>query len=150
MRDYFRENDAIRFVFPIDGDCVNVGDGVSERGAVEVTAKVAAPEGHDIIICGEKAEWKDGYYTAKVEVYGHIISDSSINGDVVCHQIIQSGTINGDVRCEGDIKVNELNAQKVTCNNITDCYKLHSTSVECSGNITAVSLNCDSITYNNK
>lgn len=71
MRDYFKLNDPIRFVFPIDGDCVNERDGVSERGAVLVTAKVAAPEGHDITICGEKAEWADGYYTAKVEVFGH-------------------------------------------------------------------------------
>ena len=71
MRDYFRKNDPIRFLFPIDGDCVNERDGVSERGAVQITAKVAAPEGHSIIICGEKAEWKDGCYTATIEIFGH-------------------------------------------------------------------------------
>ena len=60
----------------------------------------------------------------KVEVCGHIIADSSINGDVVCHQSIQSSTINGDVKSDGNIKVNELNAQKIPCNNITDCSQL--------------------------
>ncbi len=83
----------------------------------------------------------------KVEVYGHIISDSSINGDVVCHQTIQCGGINGDVRSDGDIKANELNAQKITCNNITDCYKLHAKTIECSGSISSANLTCDQITY---
>ena len=68
MRDYFRKNDPIRFLFPIDGDCVNERDGVSARGAVQINARVAAPEGPSIIIGGEKAEWKDGCYTATVEI----------------------------------------------------------------------------------
>lgn len=81
----------------------------------------------------------------KVEVYGHLIADSSINGDVVCHQSIQSSTINGDVRSEGDIKVHELNAQKIICNHIADCYKMEAGTVECAGNIAAVHLTCDQI-----
>ena len=83
----------------------------------------------------------------KVEVYGHIISDSSINGDVVCHQSIKSSTINGDVKSEGNIDVNELNAQKVICNNITDCYKLHAKTIECAGNVASANLTCDQIIY---
>ncbi|MBQ5390578.1 MAG: helix-turn-helix transcriptional regulator, partial [Clostridia bacterium] len=83
----------------------------------------------------------------KVEIYGHVIADSSINGDVVCHQGIQSSTINGDVKSEGNIKVNELNAQKITCYNITDCYKLEAKTIECAGNVTAVNLTCDQINY---
>jgi len=79
----------------------------------------------------------------KVEVYGHIVSDSSINGDVVCHQTIKSGTINGDVKSEGNIHVNELNAQKVICNHITDCYKLQAGTIECAGNIASTHLTCD-------
>ena len=83
----------------------------------------------------------------KVEVYGHVISDSSINGDVVCHQTVKSSTINGDVMCEGNIDVNELNAQKVVCNNITECYKLQAKTIECKGNVASANLNCDQIIY---
>ncbi|MBQ7865220.1 MAG: helix-turn-helix transcriptional regulator, partial [Clostridia bacterium] len=45
--------------------------------------------------CNERTQY------FKVEVYGHILADSSINGDVVCHQSIQCAQINGDVRAEG-------------------------------------------------
>jgi transcriptional regulator with XRE-family HTH domain len=83
----------------------------------------------------------------KVEIYGHVISDSSINGDVVCHQTIKSSTINGDVKSEGNIDVNELNAQKVICNNITDCYKLQAKTIECAGNVASANLTCDQIIY---
>lgn len=83
----------------------------------------------------------------KVEVYGHLISDSSINGDVVCHQTLTSGTINGDVKSEGNIDVKELNAQKVICGNITDCYKLQAKTIECAGNIASAHVTCDLITY---
>lgn len=83
----------------------------------------------------------------KVEVWGHVIADGSINGDVVCHQTIKSGEINGDVKSEGDIKVSELNADKVICQSITDCYRLHANTVECAGDITSAHLNCDQITY---
>ena len=83
----------------------------------------------------------------KVEVWGHVIADGSINGDVVCHQTIKSGEINGDVKSEGDIKVSELNADKVICQSITDCCRLHANTVECAGDITSAHLHCDQITY---
>jgi len=91
--------------------------------------------------CNDRAQY------FKVEVYGHVISDSSINGDVVCHQTIKSSTINGDVKSEGNIDVNELNAQKVLCNNIADCYKLQATTIECGGNIASANLTCERIIY---
>ena len=83
----------------------------------------------------------------KVEIYGHVISDSSINGDVVCHQTVKSSTINGDVKTEGNIDVHELNAQKVICNNITDCYKLQAKTIECVGNVVSANVTCDQIIY---
>lgn len=86
----------------------------------------------------------------KVEVYGHIISDSSINGDVVCHQTILSSTINGNVRSDGDIKVSVLNCQNIICNNISDCYKLDAKTIECAGTVNAAHLTCDQITYKNE
>ena len=76
----------------------------------------------------------------KVEVYGHIVSDGSINGDVICHQSIQCGAINGDVKCDGNIKASELNAQKLTCDQITECYRLTADRLECAGDIHTVHL----------
>ena len=62
MRDYFGKEQAIRFIFPIDGDCINENDG--ER----IVARVEAPEGHRVTICGKRADFCDGYYCAEVEV----------------------------------------------------------------------------------
>ena len=73
----------------------------------------------------------------KVEVFGHLITDSSINGDVICHKSIQCGSINGDVRSDGDIKVSELNSLRVVCCQITDCYKLQASVIECAGTVSA-------------
>ena len=53
----------------------------------------------------------------------------------------------GDVKSEGDIKVSELNADKVICQSITDCYRLHANTVECAGDVTSAHLHCDQITY---
>lgn len=84
----------------------------------------------------------------KVEVYGHILADGSINGDVICHQSIQCSQINGDVRANGDIKANEVNAMgNVICNSILDCYKLQANSIECAGNVQSANLTCNQITY---
>ncbi len=70
MIDYFNASSPIRFVFPIDGDCVNERDGLSPRGFVQISAKVAAPKGHKVTICGAEAAYEDGYYTAPVEIIG--------------------------------------------------------------------------------
>lgn len=83
----------------------------------------------------------------KVEVFGHILADGSINGDVICHQTIQSSAINGDVKSDGNIEVKELNCQKVICHNITDCYKLQASKIECSGSVNSANLTCSQITY---
>ena len=92
--------------------------------------------------CNERTQY------FKVEVYGHVITDGSINGDVVCHQSIQCAQINGDVRAEGDIKVNELcDSGRIVCNAIRDCYTLQANHIECCGDVQAVNLTCDQITY---
>ena len=84
----------------------------------------------------------------KVEVYGHIMTDGSINGDVVCHQSIECSQINGDAHADGYIKVSELNSMgRIVCNGIHDCYRLQANHIECAGDIQAVDLTCDQITY---
>ena len=55
----------------------------------------------------------------KVEVLGNLMSDSSINGDVVCHGRIDYHEINGDVTSQGDVSAYQINSHgKITCNKI--------------------------------
>ena len=55
----------------------------------------------------------------KVEVFGNVFSDGSINGDVVCHGRIDCHEINGDVNTQGDISAYQINCQgKIICNEI--------------------------------
>ena len=88
--------------------------------------------------CNERTQY------FKVEVYGHIIANGSINGDVVCHQsIIVDGSINGDARVQGDVKASAINSiGSIVCGGIYDCYKLHANRLECSGNVNAAHLTC--------
>ena len=130
--------------FMKDDDVIRV---VQMRGTkvLKVTSKISPDEPPIEIAFPHDCNDRTQYF--KVEVYGHLISDSSINGDVVCHQSIQSSTINGDVKADGNIKANELNAQKITCKDIAECYKIEAKSIECAGNLSAVNLSCDQIIY---
>ncbi len=84
----------------------------------------------------------------KVEVYGHVMADGSINGDVVCHQSIQCSQINGDVHVDGDIRANEVtDSGRIVCNGIHDCYKMLANHIECAGDIQSANLTCNQITY---
>ena len=84
----------------------------------------------------------------KVEVYGHVMADGSINGDVVCHQSIQCSQINGDVHADGDIRANEVtDSGRIVCNGIHDCYKMLANHIECAGDIQSANLTCNQITY---
>ena len=60
----------------------------------------------------------------KVEVLGNLVSDSSINGDVVCHGYIDCHEINGDVSAQSSITAHEINSHgKVICNSL-NCDKI--------------------------
>lgn len=84
----------------------------------------------------------------KVEVYGHLVTDGSINGDVVCHQSIQCSQINGNVHADGDIKANEVNSMgRIACTGIYDCYKLQANHIECAGDIHSANLTCPHQTF---
>ena len=55
----------------------------------------------------------------KVEVFGNLVSDSSINGDVVCHGRIDCNEIHGDIHAQGDISAYAINCfGKIVCNEI--------------------------------
>jgi transcriptional regulator with XRE-family HTH domain len=60
----------------------------------------------------------------KVEVLGNLMSDSSINGDVVCHGYIDCHEINGDVSAQGSITAHEISSHgKIVCDSLK-CDKI--------------------------
>lgn len=82
----------------------------------------------------------------KVEVYGHVIADGSINGDVVCHQSVECGQVNGDVRAQGNVKAGTINSiGSIQCSGINDCYKLQANNIICSGSVNSAHLTCGQI-----
>ena len=56
----------MRFIFPQDGDCINKNDGTLTADGIIIEARVSAPADADIFIGGEKAQFSDGVWTAKV------------------------------------------------------------------------------------
>ena len=60
----------------------------------------------------------------KVEVYGHVIADASINGDVVCQQSVQCAEINGDVRAQGNVTASGINGS-VMCQQSVQCTEIN-------------------------
>ena len=133
LNHYMKDDDVIRIVQMRGTKVLKVSSVFSPD---EPPIEIAFPRN-----CNDRTQY------FKVEVYGHVISDSSINGDVVCHQSIETGMINGDVRSEGNINVKEINAQKIICNNITDCYQLQAHTIECAGTVASANLTCNQITY---
>ena len=61
----------LEFIFPIDGDCINERDGYATNNGVCVNVKVKANENCDVYICGKKAEYQDGIYSADVDFCGY-------------------------------------------------------------------------------
>ena len=88
----------------------------------------------------------------KVEVFGNIYCDASINGDVISHGIIECNEINGDVKncagnieCQGNINggahangnisCNKSISGGVQCGNNVACGQSINGAVDCAGNI---------------
>jgi len=61
----------IKFIFPIDGACINERDGNSAENGVTISVKVKASENSDIYICGKKAEYVDDIFNAEVTLRGY-------------------------------------------------------------------------------
>ena len=66
MRDYFNQEGLVRFLFPIDGDCVNDRDGKKSEEGILLTARVFAAEGCTLQINGVPARAKGNEYLAEV------------------------------------------------------------------------------------
>ncbi len=75
----------------------------------------------------------------KVEVFGNVIADSSINGDVICHGNIDCSDINsfGPVQISGNLSANRINLTEgnLVCNSIAECHEIRCASVDCKGDI---------------
>ena len=85
----------------------------------------------------------------KVEVYGHVIADGSINGDVVCHGNVQCSELNGELRCDGDVRAGTINSSSnIKCRDILECYKLTCADIQCE-TVEATSLSCQKIVQKN-
>ena len=90
-----KDDDVIRIVQMRGRQILKVTSNFSDNPPIEI----AFPHN-----CNDKTQY------FKVEVFGHVISDGSINGDVICHQSLQCSIINGDIQSNGNIKANEINS----------------------------------------
>ena len=72
----------------------------------------------------------------KVEVFGNICCDASINGDVISHGKIECNQINGDVKkCEGDIECQGDINGSANANGSISCGKSISGGVQCGNSV---------------
>ena len=66
MRDYFHEQSPTRFLFPIDGDCLNERDGKLTSAGLTVTVKVASTPHAQVTVNGIRTKEKNGVYSAEI------------------------------------------------------------------------------------
>ncbi len=72
----------------------------------------------------------------RVEVFGNVCCDSSINGDVISHGKIECNQINGDVKkCEGDIECQGDINGSANANGSISCGKSISGGVQCGNSV---------------
>ena len=75
---------AIRFIFPIDGDCVNSRDGEIRAGVLYLPVTVSAPADHAVFIGGIRAAYSEGFWHADVPVSGYrntVCAEDRTSGD---------------------------------------------------------------------
>ncbi len=83
MDKYFKKDQPIYFISPIDGDCVNERDGKPIDFGVSVPVNVKAPENSEVYINGQKAEYSDGKYSININITGYrttICAEDKTNG----------------------------------------------------------------------
>lgn len=113
---------SVKFVFPIDGDCLNSRDGRLNENALYVNVKVKAPENHEVYICKTKAQYKDGLYCADVCVSGYrtaLIAEDKTSGDCAKIAVFRLYDVEGKYRVSSDDNI--LFLQDLTKNK--DVYK---------------------------
>ena len=72
MRDYFMTDAPLRFLFPIDGDCVNRYDGAVNGSTLHLPVTVTAPQGSNVTVNGIRAEEASpGTYRVTLPLLGY-------------------------------------------------------------------------------
>ncbi len=71
MKDYYRRGGAIRFAFPLDGDCLNIYDGTERDGALWVKVKVEADSGSKIEVNQIPATYNGECFEVEVPIGGY-------------------------------------------------------------------------------
>ena len=66
MRDFLNESAATRFLFPIDGDCINERDGDATKDGINFTATVASAPGCKVTVNGLPAVEENGVYSVQL------------------------------------------------------------------------------------
>ena len=138
--DNIAECDAEPEAIP-DDDVIRV---IQMRGrrVMKVTSRISSDDPPIEIAFPRNCNDRTQYF--KVEVFGHLVTDGSINGDVVAHQTVRCGDINGDLCAQGDVKAHEIHScGKISCQNISDCYHLSCQTLMCGGEIHATQLKCE-------
>ena len=91
----------IRFVFPLDGDCLNSRDGKLNGNKLCVTVKVEAPEKNDVYICNKKAVYDTEYFTADVEISGYrntLTAEDKTSGECAKIAVFKLNDVEGKYR----------------------------------------------------
>ncbi len=67
MRDFFKLSSPVHFVFPIDGDCLNIYDGVEKDDVLYINVKIAAPKNAVLTLNGKPAVYDEKENIFKIE-----------------------------------------------------------------------------------
>ncbi len=95
----------MKFIFPIDGDCINERDGKKIEGGIVVPVRVKAEEGRDIVINEVKAVYRDGEYVADVligEFRSFVTAKDTQSGERVSIAVFDLGDVTGKYRISVD------------------------------------------------
>jgi len=112
----------MRFIFPIDGDCINEYDGRKADGGVIVPVRIAAKSGLHITINEVEAEYRDGEYIAEVlftEFRNFVTAKDTKSGEKIGITVFKLVDVMNKYRISSDDNI--LFLQDLTANK--DVYK---------------------------
>lgn len=104
MRDYFGNDQKVRFLFPLDGDCLNCFDGCESIDGLALEAKVAAEPGLSVTVNGHPACWNGECYTCTVLLkhYRTTLEAVTSNGDAATIAVYKFYDAVGKYRLSSD------------------------------------------------
>ena len=88
MKETDKHAPTMRFVFPTDGDCVNVRDGIAADNGILLNVTVAAPVGRKIAVNGVQMIEQNGVYCAKVPICDRRTTLTATDADESCSVVV--------------------------------------------------------------